>query len=170
MVARTNDRLAAVIWIGLALVAVGGFVVGPRIAFALAHRAPPDRVTVLPWLSVLLFVVAWVLPSPTVSGSDTFTQHAVGGGVACALLGFFLAINLGVRSVVLRIAFAYAVAAALGTAVEVAEFFADRFGQSQLTADSALDLVANSIGAVVAAIVLELVARPGRVLDRPSPV
>jgi hypothetical protein len=158
-----------VIWIGLALVGVGGFVVGPRVGFALAHAAPPTRATVLPWLAVVLFVVAWVLPSPTVSGSDTFTQHAVGGGAACALLGLFLAINLGVRSMALRIAFAYAVAAALGTAVEVVEFVADRLGQSQLSADSALDLVANSVGAIVAAIVLEVVARPGRVLDRPLP-
>ena len=79
----------------------------------------------------------------------------MGGGAACALAGLFVALNLGLRSSILRVAFAYAVAASLGVTVELLELAYDQMQGTQLAADSAWDLLANSTGAVLVAVLLE---------------
>ena len=141
--------------LALALVGVIGFVVVPRVGFALAKLPRPERVPLQPWLSAALFTVSWLLPSPEVGGTSTFTQHAVGGGAACAVAALYVALNTGLRWSFLRIGFAYAAAAALGTGIELLELLHDEVRGTHLTADSAWDLLANSVGAVVAALALE---------------
>jgi hypothetical protein len=142
-----------------ALAAIGaiGFVVVPRIGFWLAGHPGADRATILPWISVLLFVAAWRLPNPDLAGTSTFTQHAVGGGAACAVLGTFIALNTGLRSPLLRIGLAFTVAAALGTGNELLEFGYDQVQGTTLSADTSWDLLANSVGAVTAALLIELI-------------
>jgi hypothetical protein len=144
-----------VILIGLAIVGVVGFVIAPRLGFALARAAKPARAAMLPWLSAGLFVVSWLLPNPAMEGTATFTQHAVGGGAACAVAGLYIALNAGLRSSILRVVFAYAVAASLGTAVELLELVYDQTQGTHLTRDSSWDLLANSTGAVITALALE---------------
>lgn len=141
----------------LAIIGAIGFVVMPRIGFWLAGHPGADRATILPWISVLLFVVAWRLPNPDLAGTSTFTQHAVGGGAACAVLGIYFAMNTGLRSSLLRIGLAYAVAASMGTANELLELGYDQLQGTTLSADTSWDLLANSIGAVAAALLIELI-------------
>ena len=137
---------------------IGGFVVVPRVGFVLSGAPKPSRALALPWLASALFVVAWWLPNPDLGGrTNTFTQHAVGGGAACAVIGLFLAANVGVRPMVLRVLLAYALAASLGTAMELFELAVDELRGTSFTTDSAWDLLANSVGAVTAALCLEAV-------------
>lgn len=156
-------------WLVLALMGVACFVVVPRLGFAMAHASPPARAAGLPWLAACLFVVAWWLPNPDLEHTRTFTQHAVGGGAACAVAGLWLALNLGVRSSALRVALAYAVAASLGTGVELAELAYDQLTGSSLSRDSAWDLFANSTGAVLTAVVLEAVLTAAKIRYRALP-
>lgn len=150
-------RLAA-----LFLVGVLGFVAVPRLGFRLGGAAAPRRAMLLPWVSAGLFAVAWVLPNPSLAHTSTFTQHAVGGGAACAVAGLFIALNVGLRSSILRITFAYAVAAYLGVGIELLELAYDQLRGTSLSDDSAWDLFANSVGAVLVAVALEaVVRRPG---------
>lgn len=147
----------------LAMVAVGGFVVAPKVLFVAAGASAPRRSIALPWLAVALFVVAWFLPNPDLPTTDSFVRHAVGGGVASALLGAFLVDNLAVRSPTLRMAASYVVAAAFGVATELAELAAGEVLGRDLTDDSAWDLLANTAGAVTTALVLEVLRwRRGR--------
>ena len=151
------------------IVAIFGFVVAPRLGFALARAPRPRAAGVLPWFAAALFVVAWRLPSPVIGESHTFVQHAVGGGAACAVLSTFVALNAGLRSPVLRVGLAYAVAASLGVAVEIAELGFDELWGTNLTADSALDLLANTIGALSAAAAVEAVLFVRRPRSVPIP-
>ena len=121
----------------------------------------------MPWVSAGFFVVSWLLPNPVIAGTNTFTQHAVGGGAACAVAALFIALNAGLRSSVLRIAFAYCFAASLGTALELLELMYDQARGTHLTADSSWDLLANSTGAILTAAILEGVTRVTR---RSAPV
>ena len=146
--------LDVVILVALAVLGVFGFVVVPRIAFALAGAAPM-RAPWLPWISAALFTVAWILPNPDIAGTRTFTQHAIGGGAACAVAALFVAQNVGLRSSILRIAFAYCVAASLGTGLELVELVYDQANGTRLTADSSWDLLANSTGAILTAAMFE---------------
>jgi len=152
-----------VVFGALAVIGVVGFVVVPRIGFWLAGHPGPDRARVLPWISVLLFVVAWRLPNPDLAGTSTFTQHAVGGGAACAVLGTYIALNTsiglnpGLRSSLLRIGLAFTVAATMGTGNELLELGYDQIQGTTLSADTSWDLLANSVGAVTAALLIELV-------------
>jgi hypothetical protein len=109
----------------------------------------------LPWLSAVLFALAWLLPNPSLAHTATFTQHAVGGGAACAIAGLFIALNVGLRSPVLRVVFVYAVAASMGVAIELLELVSDQLRNTDLTADSAWDLLANTTGAVIVALTIE---------------
>jgi hypothetical protein len=160
--------------VALATIGAIGFVALPRIGFWLARHPGADRATFLPWISALLFVVAWRLPNPDLAGTSTFTQHAVGGGAACAVLGTYIALNVGLRSSLLRIGLAYGVAASMGAANEVLELGYDHLQGTSLSADSSWDLLANSAGAVGTAVLIELiivssglVRRPGAALRRP---
>ena len=145
--------------VALFAVGVAGFVITPRLGFWLAGAAAPRRARWLPWLSAVLFTLAWLLPNPSLAHTSTFTQHAVGGGAACAVVGLFIALNVGLRSPILRIVFAYAVAASLGVGIELLELLYDQLRHTDLTADSAWDLLANSTGAVVMALALEGLVR-----------
>ena len=156
--ALLRGRLATMfVLVALATIGAIGFVVVPRIGFWLARHSGADRATILPWISVLLFVVAWRLPNPDLAGTSTFTQHAVGGGAACAVLGIYIALNTGLRSSLLRIGLAYAVAASMGTANELLELGYDQLQGTTMSADTSWDLLANSIGAVTAALFIELI-------------
>ncbi len=84
------DSQPRFVLVALAAIGAVGFVV-PRLGFWLARHSGADRATILPWISVLLFVVAWRLPNPDLAGTITFMQHAVGGGAACAVLGIYIA-------------------------------------------------------------------------------
>ena len=148
-------------------VGVAGFVVTPRLGFWLAGARSPRRAGWLPWMSATLFALAWFLPNPSFAHTSTFTQHAVGGGAACALAGLFVALNIGLRSSILRVAFAYAVAASLGVGIELLELVYDQAQGTHLTADSAWDLLANSTGAVLMALLLEGFLRVARRTSAP---
>ena len=75
------------------------------------------------------------------------------------MVGLFIALNVGLRSPILRVVFAYAVAASLGVGIELLELLYDQLRHTDLTADSAWDLLANSTGAVVMALALEGLVR-----------
>ena len=49
------------------------------------------------WISAGLFLIALLLPNPPLEGTNTFTQHAIGGGAACAVAGLYIALNAGLR-------------------------------------------------------------------------
>jgi hypothetical protein len=154
--------------VALFVVGVAGFAVTPRLGFWLAGAEPPRTARWLPWLSAVLFAVAWILPNPALAHTSTFTQHAVGGGAASAVAGLFIALNMGLRSSVLRIGFAYAVAASLGVGIELLELLYDQLRHTNLTADSAWDLLANTTGAVLMALALEGLVRISSRSTRPA--
>lgn len=155
--------------LGLAIVVVGAavFLVAPRVGLALAHAGPPRYGPPVPWLAAALFVVSWLLPNPDWEHTSTFVQHAVGGGAACAVASHWFAVNAGVRSALLRVFLAFAVTASFGTAFELVELAYDEATGSRLSADTSWDLVANTTGAIVTALLLEAAAllrrlSPGR--------
>lgn len=140
------------------VVGIVAFAIVPKVALQRARVAPPEMAPWLRWLAAALFAVSWWLPNPALGGrTGTFTQHAVGGGVACACLALFVCLNLGVSAPLFRIAAAYATAAVLGVLVEMAEVASDELLGTALSGDAAWDLVANSTGAVGGACLLELV-------------
>jgi hypothetical protein len=135
--------------------AVLGFVVLPRVVFALAGLPQPNRSAWLPWVSVALWAVSWRLPDPSFSETHTFTQHLVGGGAACAVLARYLTDNLPLRPVVFRIGLAFVVSAVFGVLNELGELVADLVGEFGLTGDTSWDLLANTMGALGAALAIE---------------
>ncbi|HEX9969164.1 MAG TPA: hypothetical protein VGB03_03425, partial [Acidimicrobiales bacterium] len=95
--------MAGVVFLLIAAAAFAAFVAAPRLGFALAHAPVPEKVPALPWLAAGLFLVAWYLPNPDLAHTQTFTQHAVGGGAACAAVALWVGCNAGVRSTLLRL-------------------------------------------------------------------
>lgn len=140
--------------LGVVIVVVGTvvFLVGPRVALAVA-RGTHGRS--LPWPAAALFVVSWMLPNPDFEHTSTFTQHAVGGGAACAAAVYWFAANAGIRWWLWRVALAFVVTASFGTAFELVELAYDEATGSHLSADTSWDLVANTTGAIVMAALLE---------------
>ena len=75
--------------------------------------------------------------------------------MACAVLGRYLADNLELRPPVLRVGMAFVVCSTFGVLNELFELAADLVGEFGLIADTSWDLLANSVGAVAAALVIE---------------
>jgi hypothetical protein len=139
----------------MAAAAVAGFVVAPRVLFWVSGLPSPNRSAWLPWVSVALWAVSWHLPHLPLPSTDTFTQHAVGGGAACAVLARYLSDNLPLRPVVLRLGLAFVVSSVLGVLNELGELGADVLLGYELTGDASWDLLANTLGAAATALAIE---------------
>ncbi len=144
--------------LALSLLAFVTYVPGSRLAFRVLGWERPTRHWWLPWLAAVTLTMAWFLPAVKVSaGSDTFLLHAVGGGCSVALMAFFVSSNRRVSNVGQRLAITLAMVSVLGVANEILELIIDHLAGTYLTADSASDLLANTVGACVAFAVIELV-------------
>ena len=119
-----------------------------------------------PWLigALLLFGVAWYIPSPLVDGMATsWWTHFLGGGVFTALLWQYIRRSLRLAiSPWLELCVVFGLVSALGVSNELFELTVVKFGFVAMTLDdTAWDLAANSAGALIGhgVIVLLICAR-----------
>lgn len=114
----------------------------------------------LPVIAAGLFIISFQLPEIAISNqTDTFTQHAVGGGVYCALLFVYFSrlynwqLTLPVQALLL-----FAWVSAFGAANELFELALNQLGLAQINLqDTNWDILANTVGAYVGYAILVLV-------------
>ncbi len=149
-------------------------VVPLAIAFALPGyirtqdaRALKNRAVL--YSACLLFFISWYLPSPLIDGQDTsFVTHFIGGGVFCSLLGLYLYRALQLKwSLLQRLIAVFAFVSSLGVLNELFEFLLVKTHlASILLTDTSWDLVANTSGALIAWVIVELVVFTSRYYER----
>ncbi len=107
--------------------------------------------------------VAWDLPSPFFTEhTATFSQHAVGGGVASVCVAYYLLHHAVEHTVIRRALAVLAVVSVLGVLNEILELLLDAVRGTRLAADASWDLLANTVGAVLSFLVIEVIGWFGR--------
>jgi hypothetical protein len=110
------------------------------------------------WVAIVVWYLALVLPNPPWSQTDTFTMHATGGAVATILFFYAAAVyRLKFANVWIALAAVYFFVSGLGVLNEILEFLLDTFVYEISNYDTWWDLVANTIGGIVAFMVFRLV-------------
>lgn len=115
--------------------------------------APTKKATwYLPVTAGVLFLLSFRLPEiPITSQTSTFTQHAVGGGVYCALLFVYFAQLFRwdwSHSTTAIILFAWV--SAFGAANELLELLLNQLGVARINlSDTNWDILANTMGAFI---------------------
>ncbi|MFQ5557285.1 MAG: hypothetical protein ACE5GB_07240 [Acidimicrobiales bacterium] len=118
----------------------------------------PGLHPVLPWLAWTAFSVSWFLPNPDLDGrTNSLVLHLVGGGAATALAAIHVVHALDVERPSARILFVLAATSTTGVAAEIVELGISELGSSQLAADTSWDLLANTVGSLIVAGLVELV-------------
>lgn len=141
--------------IGTTLFGFVFWVGAPLVVRALNH-APKARARIWLILGIIAVAVSWYLPSPILSEETaTFSQHAVGGGLASVFVTYYLLAHVPSTSFWQRGLAALAVTSVLGVGNELLELALDEVRGTRLTADAAWDLFANTIGAAVAFLLIE---------------
>ncbi len=109
-------------------------------------------------LACLLMFVSWYLPSPLIEGKDTsFTTHFLGGGVFCGLLGLYIQRTTVWRAPwYVELVALYALVSALGVANELFELALYKLHIMETVADTSWDLLANTLGALMAYVVYKV--------------
>ncbi len=129
----------------------------PLVVRLLGHEPVSRRRS---WIvaSIAAVAVSWFLPSPWFAEhTATFSQHAVGGGSASALMTYYFLSHVGLGTFGRRALAVFAVTSVLGVLNELFELGLDEWRGTRLTADAAWDLLANTIGAAISFLVIELV-------------
>jgi len=125
----------------------------PWVLKALANKSyvskPKGSASWLPLLAAMLFAVSYVLPTINISGTETFQQHFVGGGIYSACLFIYFRHTLGWKlPKYTAILFLFAWVSALGVANELFEFTLHQLHLVEIDiSDTSWDLVANTLGA-----------------------
>lgn len=117
------------------------------------------------WLVVGIAAVAvsWYLPSPILAQETaTFSQHAVGGGLASVCVAYYLLVHAEATTFLQRGLAALAVTSILGVGNELLELALDEIRGTRLTADAAWDLFANTVGAGASFLLIESLSAPFR--------
>lgn len=141
--------------IGTTLFGVVFWFGAPVVVRALKHT-PRARARIWLILGIVAVAVSWYLPSPILSDETaTFSQHAVGGGLASVCVAYYLLAHVPATSFLQRGLAALAVTSVLGVGNELLELALDEVRGTRLTADAAWDLLANTVGAAVAFLVIE---------------
>lgn len=127
----------------------------PLVVRALGHT---PRLLARWWLVAAIVAVAasWNLPSPWFAEhTATFSQHAVGGGLASVCVAYYL-LHHGTELTVLRRGLAVlAVVSVLGVLNELLELLLDGLRGTRLAADASWDLFANTLGAALSFLLIE---------------
>ncbi len=111
------------------------------------------------WLvgAIAAILVAYFLPSPWFEGNtETFSQHFVGGGVASALVSFYLMGPFRISKRLHRALVVLSVVSVLGVANELFELAVDVLFGTGAVEDASWDLFANTAGAATAFTVIEV--------------
>jgi len=139
----------------------------PIVVRALGYT-PNVRARVWLVMGIVAVAVSWYLPSPWLTDHTvTFSQHAVGGGVASVCVTYYLISHVPQTTFIQRGLAVLAVTSVLGVGNEMLELALDEVRGTRLTADAAWDLFANTLGALAAFLVLEAGRRVFR--RRPAP-
>ena len=134
------------------------FVVTAALPCIIDQIHPASRQTSKKWYLLtgaagILFSVAQILPNIHISHeTSTFQQHAVGGGLYCALVYTYLKQRFGWRyHWLLDLAFFFAFVSALGVANELLEFFLVKVLHDHHIDiyDTSWDITANTIGGLL---------------------
>ena len=129
----------------------------PLVVRALGYT-PIARARVWLVLGIAAVGVSWYLPSPLFSNPTvTFSQHAVGGVVASLCVAYYLISHVPNTTFFQRGLAVLAVTSVLGVGNEMLELVLDEVRGTRLTADAAWDLFANTLGALIAFLVVELI-------------
>lgn len=128
----------------------------PVVVRALGY-APKPRSRIWLVMGIASVAVSWYLPSPWFTDSTvTFSQHAVGGGVASACVAYYFISHVPSTTFIQRGMVVLAVTSVLGVGNELLELVLDEVRGTRLTADAAWDLFANTVGALAAFVAFEL--------------
>ncbi|HEY0965112.1 MAG TPA: hypothetical protein VGE13_01390 [Candidatus Saccharimonadales bacterium] len=114
------------------------------------------------YVACSLFFISWYLPSPLIEGKDTsFVTHFIGGGVFCAFLFLYIYQALKIKwSLQVRLMVVFALVSSLGVVNELFEFVLVKLDiASILLTDTSWDLVANTSGAFIAWVIIEVIYR-----------
>ena len=144
----------------MTIVFAGVFMVIPPLLLRSVGKSPKLRPQI--WLvgAAAAVGVSWWLPSPILSDyTSTFSQHLAGGGVSSALVAFYFMDHLRMPTWRHRLAMVLAVASILGVANEIFELWLDFNRGTRLRRDASFDLLANTVGALVTWVAVEIVRR-----------
>lgn len=149
------------------------YILYPMIFYVIAGIVPLILVVLIPkilntdaivnrplYIACFLFFISWWLPSPHIDGMNTaFVTHFVGGGIFSGFLWLYLvrATNLKL-DVLMQVLTLFALVSMLGVANELFEWVLFKLGfMPEGIADTSLDLLANSMGAVFFYLILKIV-------------
>lgn len=149
-------------------------VVPLTIAFVLPRHVGTKEALVLKnrivlYLACFLFFISWYLPSPLIEGKDTsFITHFIGGGVFSALLWLYVCRVKQLKLMLFgRVGGVFALVSSLGVVNELFEFVLVKLHiASILITDTSWDLVANTSGALIAWVIVELLGFTSRYYER----
>jgi hypothetical protein len=140
----------------------------PKFVFKTYGTAKTERLKFLPYFAGFLPVIYTIFfeiyvrfdgkPSLNLEVFLNFLQHGIGGGVACGLITFYLYQNFKVqlpwlKNPKVKLIGVFAIVSVLGVTNEIIELILDLMNLSQYSRDrfdTWIDLVANTIGALVA--------------------
>lgn len=127
----------------------------PVIVRALGHQ---PRFAARWWLIAAIAAVAisWDLPSSFFTEhTATFSQHAVGGGLASVCVAYYFLHHAENTTFLKRALAALAVVSVLGVLNEMLELVLDSVRGTRLAADASWDLFANTAGAALTFAMIE---------------
>ena len=144
----TGSVMGVVIWFGVPVLL--------RTFWKEANRATRG------WLigAIAGILLSYFLPSPWLTAhTETFSQHFVGGGVASALIAYYLIGHFELPRLFHRGLVVLSLVSVLGVANEMFELTVDVIFGTGVVVDASWDLFANTAGAAFAFLVVEAVRR-----------